>query len=198
MPGGQGALLDLFVAAMLGIGSVLGAAAGIGALSRAADDDRAGRSELLLAAPVSRVRQFGEWLALGLVAAALVDLVAGAVGAACFAAGGQPRFWSTIEAGAAQIPASVAVVAVAALLSAVLPRASGWLSWTILVTAVVLGQFGGVLQIPEWARQVSPFSHTPGVPAAHVDWSGAWWLVAVTIAVGMVALVLARRQDTAR
>ncbi|MBA8989166.1 ABC-2 type transport system permease protein [Curtobacterium pusillum] len=197
VPGGRGALLDEFVAAVVGITSILAAAAGIGALNRAAEDDREGRSELLLATPVGRVRRLAEWLGVGVGAAVLVAVATGAVGGLCFVAtgSGTDRFWSTVAAGLAQLPAALVLVAFAAVLGVVLPRAAGWLVWVALGLALVLGQFGGLLRVPDWARQISPFTHTPGVPAAHIDWSGAWWLVATAVLLGAVALVLARRQE---
>ncbi|WP_261783856.1 hypothetical protein [Curtobacterium sp. TC1] len=42
---------------------------------------------------------------------------------------------------------------------------------------------------------MSPFTHTPGVPAELVDWSAAWWLLAVAAVLGTVALVLAHRRE---
>ncbi|QZQ57332.1 AAA family ATPase [Curtobacterium sp. TC1] len=53
----------------------------------------------------------------------------------------------------------------------------------------------GLLRVPGRARQVSPFTHTPGVPAELVDWSAAWWLLAVAAVLGTVALVLAHRRE---
>lgn len=196
VPGGRGALLDEFVAAVVGITSILAAAAGIGALNRAAEDDRDGRSELLLATPVGRVRRLGEWLGIGVGAAVAVSLTTGVVGGLAFIATGTDRFWSTVAAGLAQIPAALVLIGVAAVVAVALPRIAGWLVWVALGVALLLGQFGGLLRVPDWARQISPFTHTPGVPAAHVDWAGAWWLLGVAVFLGIVALVLARRQET--
>jgi len=196
VPGGRGALLDEFVAAVVGITAVLAAAAGIGALDRAAEDDRDGRSALLLATPVGRVRRLAEWLGIGVAAAVAVALTAGVVGGLAFVATGTDRFWSTVAAGLAQLPAALVLVGFSAVVGVVLPRIAGWLVWVALGVALLLGQFGGLLRVPDWARQISPFTHTPGVPAAHVDWSGAWWLLGVAVALGVLALVLARRQET--
>lgn len=195
VPGGRGALLDEFVAAVVGITAVLAAAAGIGALNRAAEDDREGRSELLLATPVGRVRRLAEWMGLGAGAAVVVAVATGVAGGLAFVATGTDRFWSTVATGVAQVPAALVLVAAAAVVCAVAPRVSGWLVWVVLGVSVLLGQFGGILRVPDWARQVSPFTHTPGVPAAHVDWAGAWWLLAVAVVLGIVALVSARRQE---
>ncbi|WP_144713266.1 ABC transporter permease [Curtobacterium pusillum] len=197
VPGGRGALLDEFVAAVVGISSVLAAAAGIGSVLRAAEDDRTGRAELLLATRVGRVRHLAEWLAVGAVGALVVAFATGLVGGLAFLiTGSDPsRFWSTVAAALVQLPAALVLVAVVAVIGAVLPRAVSWAGWGTLGAALLLGQFGGLLRVPNWARQVSPFTHTPGVPAEHVVWSGAWWLLVVASVLGAVALVLVRRRE---
>jgi ABC-2 type transport system permease protein len=194
VPGGRGALLDEFVAAVVGIAGILAAAAGIAAVLRIAEEDRDGRTELLLATPLGRVRQVTAWVGMGVASVIVVALAAGVVAGASFAASGEHRFWSSVAAGVAQVPAALVLVAVAAVAVVLVPRFAGWVSWVALGLAFVLGQFGGLFGVPRWLRDVSPFTHTPGIPAAHVDWAGTLWLLAVAVVLGASALTIARRR----
>jgi ABC-2 type transport system permease protein len=51
------------------------------------------------------------------------------------------------------------------------------------------------MQLPDWVRNLSPFTHTPAVPGTDVDWSGAVWLTVVAIVATALAAVIARRRE---
>jgi ABC-2 type transport system permease protein len=87
--------------------------------------------------------------------------------------------------------------AVVALVFAILPRLSIGLGWAVVLAAVVFGQLGGLFGFPDWLRDVSPFTHTPVVTAAEVDWTAAWVMLAIAVAGGALSLVLLRRRDLA-
>ncbi|MFP5368602.1 MAG: polyketide antibiotic transporter, partial [Actinomycetes bacterium] len=73
---GEGAVVDLFTTAMLGIAGVLAAAAGIQTALRLRAEESEGRAELLLAVPVSRVRWMGGTLAVAGVTTTAVAVAA--------------------------------------------------------------------------------------------------------------------------
>ena len=53
----------------------------------------------------------------------------------------------------------------AVALFGLLPRFAG-LAWAALVVALLLGQLGELLQLPQWLMDVSPYTHVPQVPVA--------------------------------
>jgi ABC-2 type transport system permease protein len=193
VPGGRGELIDLLVAAIVGIGGVLAAGAGVQAIIRARSEEADGRAELVLAGPVGRVRWLLDWVLVAVVSVVVVSLAIGVVGGLSF--GDADRFASTVLAGIAQIPAGLAYVGVTALIFVVIPRLTIALGWGLLGLGLLLGQFGGLMQLPTWVRDVSPFSHTPAVPGADVDWSGAVGLAVVAVVAVALAAVLARRRQ---
>ncbi|WP_261783857.1 hypothetical protein [Curtobacterium sp. TC1] len=89
---------------VVGISSVLAAAAAaaasIGGVLRVVEDDRTGRTELLLAARAGRVRHLDEWATVGAVGALAVASTTGVVGGVAFlvTGAGPDRFWSTVIA----------------------------------------------------------------------------------------------------
>jgi len=91
----------------------------------------------------------------------------------------------------------IGILVVAALLFALVPRLSIGLSWGVLLASLFIGQFGELFGLPDWLRTLSPFTHTPAIGAADVDWSGAWWMLGLAMVVCGVAVVAVRRRDLA-
>jgi ABC-2 type transport system permease protein len=92
------------------------------------------------------------------------------------------------------LPAVLLLAALAVLLIGWLPRAAG-ATWGVLAVCFVVGYLGGLLDVPDWLYDLSPFSHTPAVPnepLAAVPLAALTALVAVAAAVGYAGF---RRRD---
>ncbi|MFC6356388.1 ABC transporter permease [Luethyella okanaganae] len=198
-PNAHGSIIDLFTVAMFSLVGALAAVASVQAVLRARQDEAGGAAEILLAAPLSRVRWFLGYVLIGVVSIVLVVGVAvlGAVIGLQRSEDSWDRAAVVVQAGLAQLPAAAALLAAVALAFALLPRFTIGLGWAILLAAIFIGQFGGFLGLPGWARDASPFSHTPVVTAADVDWAPAWVMLAVAIVAAGLATVLVRRRDVA-
>jgi ABC-2 type transport system permease protein len=197
MPGAMADAVDVFTATILAVCGILAAAAGIQAVLRLHSEEVDGRAEILLAAPHSRAR----WvLGHAFIAAATIGvilLVAGLASGLAFVLMGQgwARVPSSLSATLAQIPAALTLVGVAAVLFAIVPRLAVALGWGALVVAVVLGQFGALLQLPEWVQDISPFRHTPAMPLESFDPVAATVMVAVALLALVIAAVFIERRD---
>ena len=87
-------------------------------------------------------------------------------------------------------------LAVPALVSVLWPRATIGVGWALLAAGVVLGIFGGMVGLNQDIRNISPFSHTPVPNGTTTNWSGAWWMLAIAVVTGAVAVVVMRRRET--
>lgn len=197
VPGTTADVVDIFAAALLGISGVLAGAAGVQAILRLRAEEAEGRAEVLLATPVSRVRWVGATLAVAAGSVLIVCLVTGAATGVAIAktsgdAGEVIRF---IGAALGHAPAALVLVAVTALVFAVAPRLTVPLGWGLLVIALVLGQFGELLQLPEWLQSVSPFHHSSALPVEELDVAAAAILLGVAVLGAVLASALARRRD---
>jgi ABC-2 type transport system permease protein len=190
-PGGRGGLVDLFVTAVVGFGGLLAAAAGSQALVRARSDQVDGRADLVLAAPITRARWLLDWVLVGAACSSTVAVGTGVVAGAAFRAAGEPRFWTSVEVGLAQLPAALVLVGAAALLLVLVPRVSGALTWAVLALAMTLGQLGGLLGLPERVRATSPFAHTPALPFTASDAGPVAGLLLAALALTAAALTAA-------
>jgi len=215
VPGAQANTVDVFVTALLGITGVLAAAAGVQAMLRLRAEEEEGRLEILPALPLSRPRWFGANLAIaalsilavavaGGLAAALSDALAGdtsppTAAAAAVRAAASPdttgRFWLLIASALAHVPAALIIVALAALAFAVLPGLSVPLGWGILAAALILGQFGDLLQLPEWLQDLSPFRHSSAMPVEDFAAAPALVMSAAVVLLALGATALLSRRD---
>ena len=93
-----------------------------------------------------------------------------------------------------QVPAIWVLVGVAAALFGLRPR---WAvaSWAVLAVALVVAMFGTLLDLPGWVLDLSPFQHTPLVPAVGVR--AVPLVVLLVLAAGLIlaGLVGFRRRD---
>jgi len=196
IPGGKGQLTDMLVIAVIGIAGILAAFAGAQAIIRARSEEADGHAELLLAAPVHRTGWLLGYVLVALVSAAVVALAAGLGAGLSFLGAGDPdRFWSSVEAGVAQLPAAFAFTAVTALVFAVLPRLTVIAGWGLVAVGAFVGQFGALVGLPDGVRDASPFAHTPQVPGVDADWGPALIVVAVSLVLVAISVVAPRRRQ---
>ncbi|MEU4645082.1 anibiotic ABC transporter [Micromonospora sp. NPDC023814] len=196
--GGGAKLIDAYLAAMLGLFALTIGAYVVQALLRTRGDETDGRLEAVLATAVGRTR----WLTTQVVAATLGALALVLLGGLTTGLGyglvtGDPLGQTAELGGAAlvRLPALLVVAGVVTALFGLLPRWSVALSWAALIGFLLLGQLGAVLDLPQAALNLSPYTHVPSVPA--VDLAALPLVVLTGVAVVLLAAGLAgfRRRD---
>lgn len=195
----QGAsLTQLLISVLFSIAGVLAATCALQAVIRLRQEESAGTAELLLAAPVSRIRWLAGYLVLGASSVLMVMFLTAFGAWASLAGSGDTSMdgWAVWQTAAAQLPAALIYLAVPALVFVLWPRATIGAGWALLAAGVVLGIFGGMVGLNQDIRNLSPFSHTPVPNGATTDWSGAWWMFAIAVLTGAVAVLAMRRRET--
>jgi ABC-2 type transport system permease protein len=195
-PGGTTKIIDTFVLAVAGIAGVLATAAGCQAVLKLRVEEEAGRLELLWVGRASRQRWLLGIIAIGAASAACVALAMGVTAGVAFLVTGvgYGRFASSLAAGAAQIPAALFFVSMAALLVVWLPRFAVPVTWTLLAAGYALGPIGALLGLDESIRQLSPFQQMPVVPGDDEQFGGALAVLAVAVLCTAVATIGMRRR----
>ncbi|MCX4390623.1 anibiotic ABC transporter [Micromonospora peucetia] len=196
--GGGAKLIDAYLASMLALFALTIGAYVVQALLRTRNDEADGLLEAVLSTAVSRTR----WLATQVLAATLGALALVLLGGLTTGLGyglvaGDPLGKAVELGGAAlvRLPALLVVAGVVTALFGLLPRWSVALSWAALIVFLLLGQLGAVLDLPQAALNLSPYTHVPSVPA--VDPSVLPLLVLTAVAAALLAAGLAafRRRD---
>jgi ABC-2 type transport system permease protein len=168
----------------------------VAAVLRLRSEEEAGRIEAMVVTGSSRPALLGGWLAV--VAAQTVVITAGAglgVGLGVSAVTGEGSWIGQLTlASLAYLPAALLVAAVAVALYGAMPRTAG-LSWVLVVWVAGTLFLGELLNLPDWAMDLSPVSHVPAVP--NEDLAAAPLIVMGLAAVVIVAVGIAgfRRRD---
>ncbi|HEY6531569.1 MAG TPA: hypothetical protein VIY72_04660 [Acidimicrobiales bacterium] len=194
--GGGASLVDSYLATSLLILAVIAGGAAVQMALRLHSEETAGRVEPLLATPVSRTGWMSSHLAVALGGSALIMMAGGFGTGATYAfvtgdAGQIPRL---IGAALVHVPAIWVVVGIACALFGAAPR---WavLAWVGVAVGLVVAMFGALLDLPGLVMDLSPFQHTPQVPAQ--DLTALPLIVLLAVGASLVAVGLAgfRRRD---
>ncbi|NWL26203.1 polyketide antibiotic transporter [Paenarthrobacter ureafaciens] len=192
-------MIDLFTTAMLGLGGVMAAAAGIQAVLRLRVEEVEGRAELLLSVPTPRIRWLTGTLAVAALSTAAIPVITGAVAATVLAVsqagGSSPDI--VVAASLAHVPAALVFPALTALVFAFTPRLSSPVGWAALGVALVLAQFGELLGLPAWLRDLSPFRHSSAMPVETFNLQGALLMSGTALIVAALAGRAIYRRDLA-
>lgn len=163
---GEAPLIDSYLATSLLTVALLSAGPGLQVAQRLRSEEVALRAEAMLATPASRWRWVGSHLVVGVLSSAFAVVAGGAgVGIAYAATGGGARqVPRLLAASLAYVPAACVLTALAV---ALFGFSSRWIvvAWGALGACFVIGMFGSLLGLPQWVVGLSPFQHTPAVPA---------------------------------
>ncbi|MDG4781711.1 anibiotic ABC transporter [Micromonospora sp. WMMD961] len=186
--GGGGVLVDAYLAAMLGLFALTIGAYVVQALLRVRGDETDGVLEAALATAVSRTRWLGTQVLAATLGAAALLLLAGLTTGLGYGLVTDDPFGQAVDLGGAallRLPALLVVAGVVTTLFGLLPRWSVVLSWTVLLVFLLLGQLGAVLELPQAALDLSPYTHVPSVPA--VDPAALPLVVLTAVAAALLA-----------
>lgn len=189
-------LTESWLSMIISLLAIVCAIFAVSAALRPRREETAGRAEGVLATGVSRTRWVGTHVVIAMGGGLLLLLVTGAglgLGAAA-ASGNAELFGDVLGAIAAYAPALWVTAGLAVFAMGWLPRATP-LAWALLGYAILIVYLGGLLGLPEWMIDLSPFSHIPQMPAA--DFHPTSLVVLTVIAAALVAMGLAgfRRRD---
>ncbi|HET9079376.1 MAG TPA: ABC transporter permease [Trebonia sp.] len=196
--GGQTAIVNAYLAALMLLGGLLAAAYGVAAVLRLHAEETTGTADPVLAGSAGRVRWGLSHLVVAFTGTALLLAVAGVaagLGYVVAAGGAGSETARMLGAGLAQFPAAAVIVGVAVLAFGALPDACVAVSWLAIGLTLALNIFGQALQLSHWALDISPFTHVPRLPGSAVTPAPLVWLTVVALALCALALAALRRRD---
>ncbi|TVY99626.1 ABC transporter permease [Trebonia kvetii] len=196
--GGQSAIVNAYLAALMLLAGLVAAAYGVSAVLRSHAEETAGRADPVLAAAVGRVRWGLSHLLVACAGTALLVAVAGVatgLGYGLSAGGAAHQTARMLAAGIAQFPAAMVIIGVAVLALGAAPDACVAIAWSAVGLAVLLDIFGQALQLSHWVLDVSPFTHAPRLPGGAVSSESIILLIVIAISLCVTGLAALRRRD---
>jgi ABC-2 type transport system permease protein len=191
-----GSLTDSFFATFLMVLALIAGGFAIGSAQRMRSEESALRAEPVLATAVSRRRWAGSHLTVALVGS-VAALAAGGLGTG-LAYGIVSRDLSEaprlLGSALAYTPAVWVLAGLTVGLFGLLPPALAT-AWAGLGISLVIGVLGQMLEFPNWLMDVSPFEHTPLVPAAAPTVAPLVILVGIAASLAAIGLIGFSRRD---
>lgn len=170
--GGSQTFADAFLSAGIGVIALISTAYALRSVLRLRVEEEELRAEPVLATATPRWRWVASHLAFALGGPVIILATAGLMAGAVYGAlVGRVAEQAATSLGAAlvNLPAVWVLVGLAVVLFGLTPRLTA-LSWAVLVACLLLGQLGRILQLPDWALDLSPFTHIPLLPAEELRW----------------------------
>jgi len=162
-------------------------------------DENKGYLHQLYATATSRWQVWASYTGWAMIEAAAV-FFAGAIG--MYATGAammtDPIKWLTYwHVLLAYFPAMLVMIAFASLLVGWTPKLRH-LSWLWVFYGFFSLYLGSLIDLPKWAKQLTPLGFVNKVPMKAIDWTTNWWLLAITVLLLLVAGIGYRRRDLAQ
>jgi ABC-2 type transport system permease protein len=130
---------------------------------------------------------------LGVVWLTLASGFATGIGAALVTGDGS-YVWELAAGYVGHAPAVLLVMAIAAMLFGLAPRAIG-ATWFALVAGLFIGFFGPIMDLPTWVENLGPFSHIAQMPLEDFVLAPVLIMSAIAAAGFAVALVAFRQRS---
>ncbi len=196
--GGQAAITNAYLAALMLLAGLVAAAYATSVVLRLRSEETGELAEPVLATTTGRVRWALSYIVVAVAGSAMLMAVAGVatgLGYGLRAGSAGHQVARMLGAALAQLPAALALAAVAVLLFGLWPGAAVAGAWTAVGLAVVIELFGEVLQLSHWVLDISPFTHAPRLPGGTVTAAPLLWLCLVALVLTAAGLAGLRRRD---
>lgn len=189
-------LLDSYFASVLTVIALLGAGFTVSSILRPHGEESRDRAALLLAAPLGRVRwAYGHILIAFAASAVMITLTGLGLGLGLgLATGDFGEVAKLAAAGVVQTPAMWLTGGIAFLIFGISSRLTP-ITWGLFAAFILIWTLGSFGDIPAWIVDLSPFSHTPQVPAVHNDPVPLAVMTALAFAATGAGLLFWRRRD---
>lgn len=198
--GGSDQIMDSYRASMLAMAGMTAAIYAVQMVLRLRTEEADGRLEPVLATAVSRRR----WLishilnaALGALLLLLVFATSMGLTAGLVLHDVPGELGVLLEGALVQFAGTTVIIGLVVAADALLPRLAPVLSWTVVTVFILLGPLFGAatFRLPQWAQDVSPFTHIPKVPAAELAVIPVASLVALAAVLAAAGLAAFRHRN---
>jgi polyether ionophore transport system permease protein len=198
--GGQSAIVNAYLAALMLLAGLIAAAYGVSAVLRLRSEESGALAEPVLVGAQGRVRWGLSHVLVAVAGAALLLAAAGVAAGLGYwmrapgvAAGAEVA--RLLGAGLAQLPAVGVIIGIAVLAFGLRPAAAVAIGWTAFGLALAINLFGQPLQLSQWVLDISPFTHVPRLPGGTVSAPPLLWLSLIAVVLAAAGLAALRHRD---
>ncbi|WP_172370879.1 ABC transporter permease [Sporosarcina jiandibaonis] len=189
-------LTDQFIPMIMSIMAMLSTIPALMAMNKLIGEEKKNRTEHMLGRAVSRTRLIASSLVVSIVTS-FVMLSLAAIG--LWSAGNAVmeeglEFGTLYGAAMVHLPAMWMIIGLAALFIGAVPKFIG-LTWLYLIYSFIVVYLGGLLQLPDWLGNLSPFGQIPNIPVEDMDYMKVSILVVIAMFAAVIGFVGYNRRD---
>jgi ABC-2 type transport system permease protein len=196
--GGVDEVTKAFVAVELSFVAIFASAYGISSTLRLLSEETATRADTVLSTPTGRVRWALSHFLLAVVGSGILMVASGlSIGLAhAIESGDRSVLGADLLAAIVRMPAVWVLVGVSLALYGLSRRAAP-VAWAVLVATFLVSEIGPLLDLPQWVRDLSPYTHVPPLPGGEITAIPLLVMLAVASALVVAGLLTLRRRDLA-
>lgn len=189
-------LTEQFISMLMIIISIICTIPPLMAILKLKGEEKKNRVEHLLSRAVSRGRLLGSYLVISMLSGFVMLLLAaigmGGIGIAVM--DGEISFGTFYSAAMVYLPAMWVMIGLAVMLIGVAPRFTG-LTWLYVTYSFFVVYLGGMLKLPDWLSNLSPFAHVSKVPVEDFDFMEATILTIIAVVMIIVGFAGYKKRD---
>ena len=179
-----------------GIVALLLAVFAAGQAAQIREEEASWRIEHLLVRPLGRVRWLVTRIATAAAAVVLLALLAAALVSIGAALVGSPiEVVDALAAAVNIVPVAWLALGVGIAVLGMLPRLTAAVTYGLVLVAYLLDFVGALLELPEWALELSPFRQLAAVPAQSMEVLPLVVMIVVGLLAASIGTVAFRRRD---
>lgn len=196
---GDASPVDATIATYLSFTALAGTAFAIASVLRIRGEEAEGRAEPILATRTSRLRWVGGQLSVTILGTIVIFTLFGLAAGVVYAGstGDSSQVARMVGLALVHVPAVLVFAGVTMTLVGALPRHAVVVTWSVFGVVMFLVSFGPLLGLPAWVLDLSPFGHTPAVPAVAMSWTPVVVLTGVAATLFGAGASAFRRRDLA-
>ncbi|MCH1626503.1 ABC transporter permease [Ferdinandcohnia quinoae] len=189
-------LIEQFIGMLMSIIAMICTIPALMAILKLKGEEKKNRTEHLLTRAVSRTSQLSCYFIIsvivGLVMLVLSAIGLGSIGNSVLDEG--VAFSTYFSAALVYLPAMWIMSGIAVLLIGIAPRLSG-LTWLYLTYSFFVVYLGGMLKLPEWMGNISPFGQIPKLPVEDMDWMRFFILSVIAVVLTVIGFLGYNKRD---
>jgi ABC-2 type transport system permease protein len=189
-------VLEMFVSTITIVGAIFSSVPLLIIALRPFSEEREGRAESILSAPISRERYLCSYAIPAFLLSIVLQLVnAGGLYLVSAAFLNDPiSFRFLFEANMVFLPALWVFIGLVFLLGGLVPRLTA-IIWAYFAFSFFTLFMGRMLDLPEWLGQISPFGHVPLLPVDEINFTALFVLTAIAVASLLLGIIAYERRD---
>lgn len=195
-PDSSYSLTELFITMLMSVMAMLATVPVLSFILKLRSEEKRNHTEQILSRSVSRTRLMSGYFMIAFLGSLFMLFlsVLGLWAASSFVMAEPIAFASLLKAMMVYLPAVWVMLGLAVLFIGILPEWTGF-TWIYLGFSFFAVYLGGILQLPEWLKKLSPFGNIPQLPVDEINYPTLLVMTVLAIILSIIGFVFYRKRD---